>query len=586
MRKIICNPVNMNASTTVDTSGREAGFGFGARLAVPHAGFGDPAVVRFHGRYYVFGSMRGFWWSDDLCTWYPGPEGDLGMMPGAASDGCVIGDYLVQSASSRDRSWFTRTKDPMHEKFEKCGEPPFDFWDPALFRDDDGRVYLYWGCHNVTPIWGVEMDPETFLPKGERTVLISMDPEHHGFERNGWNNDPNVGFLRVGETDAPGLDYPAPWIEGPYMTKHDGRYYLQYAAPATELQIYSDGCYVSEQPLGPYTYCSNSPFSTVRGGFYQGAGHGSTFQDAYGNYWHASSMIGCAPFSSRRMGLFPVGFDGDGIMYCDQRFADYPHVIPEEKADPDSTFTGWMLLSWKKPAIASTAMAGHGTDCLTDEDSRTCFVASRRRPGEWVVLDLESVDTVHAIQLNFCDWERNELLGIPFQHFSTLPEEERFVRHRWLLECSTDGEDWEILCDKREADTNMPHDLLVFEEGRRLRYLRLTSTEMPFFGSFAMTGLRVFGHRDCPAPARTKQVKVQRDAADGCTVEITWDKAEGADGCNVLWGIAPDKLYHATLVYGDNRLLMHCLNDGVPYYIRVDAFNGGGITEGEIVSAQ
>ena len=231
-------------------------------------------------------------------------------------------------------------------------------------------------------------------------------------------------------------------------------------------------------------------------------------------------------------------------------------------------------------------MAGHGVEFLTDEDSRTCYVASRRREGEWVKLDLESVDTVYAVQLNFCDWERNELLGIPYQHFSILPENERFIRHRWLLEGSVDGENWEILRDKREADTNMVHDLLVFEEGKKVRYLRLTSTEMPFFGNFAMTGLRVFGKRDAAAPAKAEGVVIDRDKEDPCSIKIDWAASEGADGYNVLWGIAPDKLYHSTLVYGDNTLVMHCLNAGVPYYIRVDAFNGGGITEGEVKAAQ
>jgi len=584
MKKIICNPVNIHSATTVDTSGRAAGFGFAARLDIPHRGFGDPAVVRFKGRYYVFGSMKGFFWSDDLCTWYPGPQEDIGTMPGAAGDACVIGDYLYHSASSREHSWFTRSKDPMNEKFEYVCEP-FGFWDPNLFLDDDGRLYLYWGCHNVTPIWGIELDRETMMPIGERVDLIAMNYEKHGFERNGWDNDMNVGFLRVGETDAPGLDYPAPWIEGPWMTKHDGKYYLQYAAPATELQCYSDGYYVSDKPLGPFTYAETSPFSTVRGGFYQGAGHGSTFKDEYGNYWHASSMIGAAPFSTRKMGLFPVGFDKDGVMYCDQNFADYPHYIPEGEAAPDSLFTGWMLLSLNKPATASTTMEGHPTSALTDEDSRTYWCASRRRENEWIVLDLESIDDVRAIQLNFCDHERTELLGIPYQHFSMLPENERFIRHRWLLEGSVDGENWEILCDKREADTNMVHDFIVFEEGKRLRYLRVTSTEMPFFGNFAMTGLRVFGHRDGEAPAAAKNVKIVRDE-DDVVANLTWDASAGADGYNVLWGIAPDKLYHSTLVYGKNELTMRYLNSGVDYYMRVDAFNASGITEGEVKAAQ
>ena len=585
MKKIICNPLNMHSPTKIDTSKNQPGFGFGASVPVPHRGFGDPAVVRFKGRYYVFGSMHGFWWSDDLYTWYPGPQEDIGVMPGAAGDGCAIGEYLYHSASSRGRSWITRSKDPMNEKFEFFAEPGFDFWDPNLFQDDDGRVYLYWGCHNVDPIWGIELDPETLMPIGERKVLIEMNYMAHGWERNGWDNDMNVGYLRVGETDAPGLDYPAPWIEGPWMTKHDGKYYLQYASPATELQVYSDGYYVADNPLGPFTYAETSPFSTVRGGFYQGAGHGSTFKDTYGNYWHASSMIGAAPFSNRQMGLFPVGFDADGIMYCDQRFADYPHYLPEESADPNGTFTGWMLLSYQKPVTASSTIKGHSTENLVDEDSRSYWVASRRREGEWVMVDLETVDDVRAVQLNFCDHDRAELLGIPFGHFSMVPEEERFIRHRWLLEGSADGENWEILCDKRDAETNLNHDFVVFEEGKRIRYLRVTSTEMPYYGSFAMTGLRVFGLRDGVAPAAPTGVKIDRQD-DDCVANLSWDAVDGAVGYNVLWGVAPDKLYHATLVYGKNELIMRYLNSGVSYYIRVDAFNGSGVTEGTVQAAQ
>ena len=589
MSKIICNPLNTPGSIEFAGAGATPGFGFASgRMRLSHQGFGDPAVVRFNGKYFVFGSMKGFWWSEDLATWHPHCDEDIGVMPGAAGDACVIGDYLYHSASSRDKSWFTRSKDPLNEKFEFYVDPGFGFWDPALYKDDDGRVYLYWGCHNVDPIWGIELDAETLMPIGERVVLIEEDRAHHGFERNGWDNDPKVGFLRIGETDAPGLDYDAPWIEGPFMTKHDGKYYLQYAAPATELQVYSDGCYVSDKPLGPYTYCPNSPFSVIRGGFYQGAGHGSTFADEYGNYWHAASTIGCAPFAARKMGLFPVGFDKDGIMYCDQNFADYPHYIPEGEADPTKLFTGWLLLSLNKPVRASSEIVGHEAKYVCDENSRTNFVASVRREGQWLEMDLETIDDVRAIQLNFCDHDLPGLLGIPYQHFSMLPKEEQKIRHRWLLEGSADGENWEILCDKREANTNMQNDFIVFEEGKRIRYIRVTSVEMPFYNNFAMIGLRVFGHRcaSVPKPARAENVKICRSADDGCTAAMSWDKAEGADGYNVKWGIAPDKLYHSTLVYGKEELTMHCLNDGIAYFIRVDSFNGSGITEGETIAAQ
>lgn len=81
-----------------------------------------------------------------------------------------------------------------------------------------------------------------------------------------------------------------PFIEGAWMTKHNGRYYLQYACPGTEFNIYADGVYVSDRPLGPFQPALNNPFSLKPGGFMRGAGHGSTLQDRDGAWWHTATM--------------------------------------------------------------------------------------------------------------------------------------------------------------------------------------------------------------------------------------------------------------------------------------------------------
>ncbi|MBR6091066.1 MAG: family 43 glycosylhydrolase [Anaerolineaceae bacterium] len=81
-----------------------------------------------------------------------------------------------------------------------------------------------------------------------------------------------------------------PYIEGAWMDKHDGRYYLQYAFPGTQYNIYGDGIYVSDSPLGPFTLADNNPFSYKPGGFLPGAGHGSSMEDMQGNWWHAATM--------------------------------------------------------------------------------------------------------------------------------------------------------------------------------------------------------------------------------------------------------------------------------------------------------
>ena len=67
----------------------------------------------------------------------------------------------MEKESSREENCDRfRTKDILNGPYEKL-EGSFPFWDPNLFVDDDQRVYFYWGCSNVMPIWGVELDPET-----------------------------------------------------------------------------------------------------------------------------------------------------------------------------------------------------------------------------------------------------------------------------------------------------------------------------------------------------------------------------------------------------------------------------------------
>ena len=80
--------------------------------------------------------------------------------------------------------------------------------------------------------------------------------------------------------------------------------------------------------LGPFTPQSD-PLSYKLGGFSRGAGHGSTFQDKYNNWWHVSTSIVCVKNTfERRIGIWPAGFDKDEMMYCNTAFGDYPQAIP------------------------------------------------------------------------------------------------------------------------------------------------------------------------------------------------------------------------------------------------------------------
>ncbi len=57
-------------------------------------------------------------------------------------------------------------------------------------------------------------------------------------------------------------------------------------------------------------------------------------------------------------------------------------------------------------------------------------------------------------------------------------------------------------------------------------------------------------------------------------------------GYNILWGHEREKLYHNQMLYGKTRCRIGALVKGTDYYVRVDAFNEAGITEGVVQKLQ
>ena len=96
--------------------------------------------------------------------------------------------------------------------------------------------------------------------------------------------------------------------------------------------------------------------------------------------------------------------------------------------------------------------------------------------------------------------------------------------------------------------------------------------------NLAISGLRVFGVGQGKAPARVKNFKVNRQQ-DRRDAMITWDKQANAQAYNVLWGIAPDKLYSSWMVYDDNKLDLKSLGVDQGYYFAIEAFNENGVSE-------
>ena len=593
--KYYCDPINVNYRYQFNQDPRKGGELQICREAA------DPSMILFKGRYYIFAPMTlGVWVSDDLAHWEARRLPDELPLYDYAPDVRVIGEYVYFCASAREHNcdrW--RTKDILNGPYERI-EGSFPFWDPDLFLDDDGRVYFYWGCSSETPIWGVELDPETMLPKGEKVAVVEGHPYEIGYERIGEDNSTlpapkeevearYQAFIRtrsVPEEFIPadvkplihGMFSDKPYIEGAWMDKHEGRYYLQYAAPGTQYNTYSDGVYVGESPLGPFRLAENDPYSYKPGGFLPGAGHGSTMRDKEGRFWHTATMrISKNHDFERRVGIWPAGFDEDGELYCDQRYGDWPMALEGEPwRDPV-----WMLLSVGKAATASSFVPGNEPEKATEENVQTWWRATSNGRDEWLCVDLGKRFDVHAVQINFAD----DKIDVPCPGEIRPGSQARYIDEaehvtQWKLEGSLDGESWFVIEDKSDAETDLPHDLIVREEGIKARYLRLSDMAVPFEQAPCVSGLRVFGLGDGETPAEPVFTATRMGDLD-MIVQIR--EQTDALGYNILFGSSPEKLYHSYMVFKAGSRRVGALIKGRGYYVRVDAFNENGITAGKCV---
>jgi xylan 1,4-beta-xylosidase len=365
------------------------------------------------------------------------------------------------------------------------------------------------------------------------------------------------------------------------MTKHHGKYYLQYAAPGTEFSGYADGVIVSsEGPLGNFSYFQSDPLSFKPGGFARGAGHGSTFHDNRDQYWHVSTItIAVKNNFERRIGIWPAGFDSDDIMYCNTAFGDYPHWLPDSDSmkilhGMVSRFTGWMLLNYNKPVVVSSTLGGYHANNAVDEDIKTYWSASTGKKGEWIQSDLGKISTIHAIQLNYADQGTN-FLG-----------KQEGIFHQYIAWFSADGKNWKVLADKSHNKTDVPHDYIELEKPVHARYIKIENIHMPG-GCFAISGLRVFGRGSGTLPDPVKEFMVLRTEKDKRSAWIRWSPVDNAWAYNIYFGPSPDKLYNCIMVHNANEYWFKGMDKDKRYYFTIQAINENGVSaEGEITEAE
>ena len=541
-----CNPINIDYTYSNVNTSKGLSYRSGA----------DPACVKFKGEYYLFVTRSfGYWHSKDFLNWeFIHPESWYFESSNAPAAWSYKDSILIAMGNPSEWQCVIYTDNPQKGNWK--GVPsliPTDVHDPALFVDDDNRVYLYIGSSNVFPIQGVELDPSNyFLPKGKIKDLLMLHPKEHGWERFGANH-----------TDSSIDGY----IEGAWMNKHNSIYYLQYAAPGTEWNVYGDGVYTSDNPLGPFVYADYNPFCYKPTGFITGAGHVSTVEDDFGNYWHFATMvIGINYKFERRIGMFPTGFDSNGELYTNTAYGDYPHYMTSaDRKNPDELFTGWMLLSYKKPVKAFSSIDNFIPQNVTDENIKTVWVAKTNSKTEWLTIDLQNESEVKAIQINFSDYKSN-IFG-----------KRDTIYHQYIIECSSDENNWNILIDKSKNKKDVPNDYVELSSPKKTRFIRFKNIHYPT-PYLAISDLRIFGNGFGENPVTPTNFTSIRKK-DRRTAKLKWNKVDDAQGYMIYFGISRDKLYNSVMVYDKTEYQLNSLNVKPDYYFALESFNENGISK-------
>lgn len=550
-QRTYCNPINIDYGYTPIPNFSEWG---------RHRATADPVIVNYKGDYYLFSTNQwGYWWSSDMLNWKFISKKFLRPWNGGVYDELcapavgIIGDTILVFGSTYTSTftiWMSTNPKanewkPLVDSFSLGG------WDPSFFTDDDGKFYMYNGSSNKFPMYGIELNRSTMAPIGYRKEMYLLEPWRYGWQRFGEYMDNTF------------LD---PFIEGSHMTKYNGKYYLQYGAPGTEFSGYADGVIVGDHPLGPFTPQSD-PLSFKLGGFARGAGHGATFEDNNKKFWHVSTVVLSVKNNfERRLGIWPTGFDKDGVMWCNTAFGDYPTYLPG--TENPGGFTGWMLLNYKTPVQVSSTLGGYNANNAVDEVLKTYWSAATGNKGEWIQTDLGKTSTVNAVQINYADQDvEDDRLGKRTDQF-----------HQYKLYYSLDGKKWKILIDKSKNATDVPHDYVELTAPIQARYIKLENIHMPT-GKFAISGLRVFGNGGGAKPEKVKQFIVLRTEKDKRSAYIKWSPVNNAYAYNIYYGTDPAKLYNCIMVHDLNEYWFKGMDSEKVYYYSIEAINENGVSE-------
>lgn len=428
----------------------------------------DPTVLYENGKWYLYSSCGMMYVSEDFRTWthIKAEPYDCGYAPTVVKHKGKF--YLCSSLSE------LFVADVPTGPFVSLGAfvlPNGDRltrnYDPMLFSDDDGRFYLYYTT-GAPEILGVELDADNPIQLlSEPAVQIRYNPDHV-WERMGEYND----------------DGSRCSLEGPWMFKRNGVYYLTYGAPATEFSTYAMGAYKGSSPLGEWSYMVTSPFTRKCDGLVRGPGHGSIVEGPNGTLWafYTTTICYMDPME-RRIGYDPIYINENGDLVCDH-ITENPQWAPGVVSDPHiNNDAGLVNVTGRRRPKASSEKEGRDALYATDEDLMSFWQPddSDEEPTLTIPLAYYGINCT-AVRILFRD------VNLSLAH-GNLPGP---IKYKLELRDFNKSREWTTVVDRTESEEDFIVDYRTFEP-TRANEARLVITGWPKGIKPAVMNISIFG---------------------------------------------------------------------------------------------
>ena len=456
---------------------------------------GDVSVIRENGKYYMFCTGGGAWISEDMVNWTFQRVEKVPVAPDVVK-------YNGSFYMSGNDVQLLKADNPLGP-YTSLGEwkntpdvaggwnGPFD---TKIYIDDNNKPYLYYPGRGVSGIFVVPLDPNDLTKfAGPVKHLFGFNRDHI-WERYGEMNE---------YTDVA-------WIEGPWLQKHNGTYYLEYSASGTQWKTYAEGYYTAKSPVGPFTYAPNNPLLQKTDGLVTGTAHGSIVEGPDGNLWQFYTIVLSNPPGGRRIGMDRVIFDKNGNMSV--KITDTPQWGPNIVKDPTKGESGSIPVTINKVRAMnalskfSSEQPGHDAAYAVDNSSGTWWEPAPADTLPTLMIELSPATRFDVVQLFNIDGVRLMFNG-GRRGFTRPPAATPGAAnsqaaapqaqpvsdiYQYKIEVSMDGKTFTAALDQTK---NSLARNTIFEEipPVKCRFVRLTMTNWPKTSPLGIIEFTVFG---------------------------------------------------------------------------------------------